>query len=224
MSKNMNLQGINPFRIALSNNVCSSKLNALKIQSSVGFIRTLAEVSPNADSVYEKLKMKKIKRPKTCATYKAILQYGCNESDLNKDLSNEEVFDLFMNFGSFSGKKEIYISFYYYNKLLVKFYNIMIQRLKNNFTKLASEHEISMEAQSNYWDECEKDLRNTLEFMNCESQERIDSYIDKCRSKSKLRFQLFIIFYRIFWNKYMENIEAKWNKKFYNELKNLKYE
>lgn len=196
-------------------------MNTSELQINKKLSRILTQVSPKVGSVYKNLKKKRIKSPKFPTKNKSDLPFGCEKSDLNKDLSNEETFNLFMKSDGFKDKKEIYISFYYYNKFLCKVYKIMMNKLKNKFDKLALKHNISKEAQRNYWKICEKDLNNYLDKMNDKSDERILSYMDGCCIKSKLRFQLFIISYRIFWDKNMKYIKHKCTTKFNNQLKNF---
>ncbi|SBS82719.1 RAD protein (Pv-fam-e) [Plasmodium ovale curtisi] len=190
----------------IHNRVFPSKLNTRELQSRTSCSRKLAEISRETDSVFKSLKEK------------YTFPYGCRKADISKNLTKEEMLQTILSYSSFSSKKEIYITVYYYNKYLNGLYKEMVSKLKEEYKNLASTHGISKEDQRIFWTDCQEDLNNYLEKMNDKCHKHLSSRIKGSCMNNKLCFILFLYKYRKRWNNGMKKIEKKWINNFKSQI------
>ncbi|SBT76644.1 RAD protein [Plasmodium ovale] len=202
------------------NNVISTKADTSKLQSSSECQRKLAEASQECSTVFEKVKLAREKRKQ----FKGKLPFGCKQSDLNKNLTPEEMVAPFKSIRSFKNEKEIFIAVYYFTEYLNRIYKRMMHRLKTMCMDLAWQFNMPLEELREFCRECEEALTEKLEKMNDEANKSLLSHIQRKLMRHKLYFLYFLYNYRESWFKNMNNIESIWVEKFNVKIRKLRNE
>ncbi|CAG9479912.1 unnamed protein product [Plasmodium vivax] len=151
-----------------------------------------------------------------------VLPFGCEEKDISKKLTRNDIEKLSCNTGFlFADKKKAYIVFYYVNDYHKGKYNKMINHLWLVFTESAAKIGMPDEQRLKFLMDCHSGLTRDLDTLDESYENRFFSM-----ANSKLMLQLS---FRIFLSSYMWSCEKltrdnkkKWTKAMKNMIETYK--
>ncbi|SBT76650.1 RAD protein [Plasmodium ovale] len=207
----------------LLNKYSISKTNAITVlHFGSSCRRRLAQSLPKLNDTLLRNGLKEKEISKSGSTISKRVPFRCDEADLSKNLTEEEIINLTNSFGPTIREKDVYVTFYYYHHYLIKEYNNLVSKLWNLCEKLALKYKASEDDKVEYWLECKSDLSRQLLYMNHNSFIQFYSFIENGNIEKTINFKKFLFVYAISWNMKFCEWEHKWTNILTTKMKKHK--